>query len=111
MNLKGYTSDFLLTALISYLEGKFASEEELQSWCVSLDNLESDMSGTLSELSERSDVLPPLYCDAFRLPQGATCCQLAQKIRNLPEADLEFAVAFFNEMENCVELLELSLLN
>jgi hypothetical protein len=99
-------SDFLLTLLIECLDSKFqASEpsisaEELEALSVSPATAVENIPGILDELSQRPDELPPLHCDAFWLPKGSTCSQLAQKAKSLPEDALGLAVSFFKAMES-----------
>lgn len=105
------TSEFLLTLFIECLNSKFIasdpdiSPEELEYLSVPPDTAVENLPGILDELSKRSDVLPPLHCDAFWLPEGSTCSQLAQKVKSLPEDALGFAINFFKAMEFYTNIL------
>jgi hypothetical protein len=108
------TSDFLLTLLIECLDSKFQasdpsiSPEELEALSVPPATAVENIPGILDELSKRSDVLPPLHCDALGLPQGSTCNQLAQKVRSLHEDALGLAVNFFKAMEDYTNYLNVN---
>jgi hypothetical protein len=108
------TTDFLLTLLIECLYSKLCasdpsiSPKELEGLSVSPNTAIENLPGILDESLKRSDILLPLYCDAFGLPQGSTCNQLAQKVRNLHENALGFAVAFFMAMEDYTNYLNVN---
>jgi len=105
-------SDFLLTLLIECLDSKFqASEpsispEELEALLVSPATAVENIPSILEELSQRPDELPPLHCDAFWLPQGSTCSQLARKAQSLPEDALRLAVSLFKAIEHYTNYLK-----
>lgn len=59
----------------------------------------ADFDGALSEeaidlldvLSQRSDVLPPLYADVFVLPKHATCADLVGRVKSLSQEQVAIA--------------------
>ncbi|MBD2463348.1 hypothetical protein H6G89_20150 [Oscillatoria sp. FACHB-1407] len=53
--------------------------------------LSEDAKLLLDELSQRSNIIPPLYADVFLLPRSATCADLVKRIRSLSQKQIAIA--------------------
>lgn len=67
--------------------------------------ISEDAASLLNELSARSEILPPLYADVFRLPVMATCADLVNRIESLSQQQVAIASYAFQIFRSYEQML------
>lgn len=65
----------------------------------------------LDELKTRSDLVPPLYADVFRLPSSSTCADLADRVQSLDQQQVAIASYAFQIFRHYEQLLKVNTAN
>lgn len=89
------------------------SEKHTNALLLILLNLLSDYDGHISEksmrildeLRKRSDPVPPLYLDVFRLPFSATCTELVNRLEQLSQQQIAIASYAFQIFRSYEQML------
>jgi ABC-type phosphate transport system auxiliary subunit len=71
-------------------------------------HVSEDAARLLDELRERSEVIPPLYADVFRLPIVATCADLVNRIESLSQQQVAIASYAFQIFRSYEQMLRVN---